>query len=256
MTILSMAARAIVLCLFMTLGAFQTALSQTSETGAVKLEADRITATDTTARPAQAVTHQTLSPLTVNEKIKLGLSRAFLSYESYLWPLLGAYLTEHNNVKAPGKTASDRYADGASRYASSFATRTTATVFASGIYPALFKQEPRYLPSERKGVFPRVLYAASRTFITQGDNGHTQINYSRLAGNFTSAALANIYERDTVEERDDTGRVVSFHRRSGVGPTFRRFGVSLPLGMAVNIVFDEFNLPGKLGNALNHIFKR
>jgi hypothetical protein len=118
----------------------------------------------------------------------------------------------------------------------------------------LFKRDPRYQASNKNGFMSRMLHAASRTVLTQGDNGKTQVNYSRLAGNLTSASLANIYERDTMSERDAQGNVVSFHRRIGAGPTFRRFGMSIPLGAASNIVFDELDLDGRLGRAVRRIF--
>ena len=58
----------------------------------------------------------------------------------------------------------------------------------------------------------RLLYAASRVFVAESDEGNLQPNISRLGGNLTASALSNIWERNT-PGRD----------RIGVGPTFGRF---------------------------------
>ena len=108
----------------------------------------------------------------------------------------------------------------------------------SGVYPVIFKQDPRYYPSLKKGFGPRAAHAASRVFVTYGDNGRAQPNYSRLAGNFSAAALANIWERST-PGRD----------RIGTGPTLRRFGYSIGFDILNNVVFREFwpDIMRKLG---------
>jgi hypothetical protein len=180
------------------------------------------------------------------------MRQAFANPGSYVGPAIGAYFTERSEVKAPGKTASDNFADGLSRYARSFATNSTAELLGSGVYPVLFKQDPRYQKSLKHGFVARALYAASRTVVTLGDDGSQQVNYSRLFGNLSSAALANIYERDRVRRRDALGRPVLFERRVGVGTTFESFGISTGVDAATNIAFKEFDVFGKL----RKLFKR
>lgn len=191
-------------------------------------------------------------PMTAREKLGYGMRQAFLKPTSYLGPAIGAYFTEQREVKAPGKTGSDIFADGMSRYARSFATNTTAELLGSGVYPALFKQDPRYQKSKSHGFVARSLYAASRSVVTFGDDGSQQVNYSRLLGNLSSAALANLYERNRVRRRDLQGRPVLYERRVGVGPTFESFGLATAVDAATNIVFQEFDLIGKL----RKLFKR
>ncbi|MEJ7708584.1 MAG: hypothetical protein WKF84_01700 [Pyrinomonadaceae bacterium] len=65
--------------------------------------------------------------------------------------------------------------------------------------------------------------------MTEGDNGRLQPNYSRLGGNISASALANIWERST-PGRD----------RIGVGPTFKRFGTSVGFDVLSFVVFREF----------------
>lgn len=198
---------------------------------------------------------QKQTPLTAEEKLKYGFRRAFLRPGSYIKPAVGAFFTVRNEPKAPGKTSEDRFADGLSRYARSFGTQTVGNIFGKGIYPIIFKQDPRYFASPKSGVSARILYAASRTFVTRSDQGKTQPNYSRLAGYMTSATFANIYEIDTPATRDAQGRALTFHRRIGVAPTFKRFGGSVATDAASNIVFKEFDLGGKLIKVVTKIFR-
>ena len=202
------------------------------------------------ANKTQAATQQgnqpAITPLSARRKLKFGLREAFATPGAYVGPAIGAFITERREVKAPGKTGEDKFADGLSRFARAYATRSSAELLGSGIYPILFKQDPRYYPSPRRGFGDRVLYAAGRTFVTSGDNGRSQANFSRLLGNLTSSGLANLYERNAVRRRDAFGRPVLFERRVGAGPTFESFGISTAVESVNHIVFDEFNLIGKL----------
>ena len=191
-------------------------------------------------------------PLTREQKLKFGLTQAFWTPSAYLSPAVNAFFVERSEVKRPGKSADDKFADGASRYARVFATRSTAEFLGSGLYPVLFKQDPRYKRSDRVEFWPRLFHAASRAVVTQGDNGKTQVNISRMGGNLTAAALANIYERDVVRSRDAFGSPTSFRRRVGFEPTMTNFGVSTGLDALSYILFDEFDVLHRLGK----VFKR
>src|SRR2546423_1623653 len=134
--------------------------------------------TPTPTPTPQAVASPT--PLTANEKMSRAARSAFLNPAAYAFTAVGAALTESREDKQPQKDMNDRFADGMSRFAINFATRTTNTMFSNGIYPALFKQDPRYFPSNKQGFGPRAAYAMSRVLITRGDNGRDQPNISRL----------------------------------------------------------------------------
>ncbi|MGB8509179.1 MAG: hypothetical protein WCD76_12400, partial [Pyrinomonadaceae bacterium] len=162
-------------------------------------------------------------------KMSRSLRATFLSPRGYIFSAIGATLTEARERDQPQKTSADRAADGLSRFARNFATRSTATLLGAGIYPAIFKQDPRYYPSIRQGLGPRALHAASRVFVTYDDRSRSVPNYSRLLGSLSSGALANLYERSTPG-----------HNRTGAGPTLQRFGTSLGFEMFTNIVFKEF----------------
>src|SRR6267143_3119826 len=188
--------------------------------------------------------------LTPRQKLRYGLHEAFLTPGAYLGPAVNAYFTERFDVKALGKTGEDKFADGLSRFGRAFTTRATAELLGSGVYPALFKQNPIYQPSGKHGFMRRALYGASRALITSADNGKHQPNFSRLLGNLTSSSLANLYERDSVERRDARGRVLKFNRRVGVSPTLQSFGISTALDALTYVVFDEFAVLRKLRKIL------
>lgn len=178
------------------------------------------------------------APLTPDEKMRRAFKAAFLSPRPYAFAAVGAAITESREQHQPQKDNSDRVADGLSRFAINFATGSTSTLLGSGVYPALFKQDPRYYPSHKKGFGARAAYAASRVFVTRSDKGQSEPNYSWLGGNLSADALANIWERNTPG-----------HTRIGVRPTFTRFGTGIGLQMLSNIVFREFwpDIRKKLG---------
>lgn len=169
------------------------------------------------------------TPLTSGEKIERSFRSAFLSPFPYVTSALNAGITQFGEDRQPHKDGGDEVADWGSRAARNFATRSTTAVFANGFYPALFKQDPRYERSRRKGFGRRALHAVSRVFVTRDDDGNLEPNYSRFAGVMTASSLANVWERSTPG-----------HDRIGTDATLRRFARSFATGSLNNIVFKEF----------------
>jgi hypothetical protein len=162
------------------------------------------------------------------KKFKYGLTETFLSWQGYLTTGLGAAITEAREKEQPQKTTADRAADGLSRYAIDFATRATKTFLGNGIYPIIFKQSPCYKRSRLPDVPSRILHAVIRVFVTETDNGGLTVNVSRLAGDMTAAAVANVYERNTPG-----------FTRIGLAPTFTRFGTMIGTD-ALSLAVKEF----------------
>ncbi len=182
--------------------------------------------------------------LTAGEKLHYGLRQAFYTPGAYIAPAIGAGYRRFQEADAPSKTGSDKFADYLSDYARLFGTLSTTEIFGSGIYPILFKQNPKYISLKETSQGSasgraRFLYAIGRTFVTNGDNGKRQPNYSRFAGDFTGAAIANVWERNTPSKRDRFGSPTEINRRRGVAPTFSRFGLALGFD-ALSNVLEEF----------------
>jgi hypothetical protein len=169
------------------------------------------------------------APLKADEKVKRSLRSAFLRPTPYLMSAFSAGLTQLGEDSQPQEDNADEVADWGSRTARSFATRTTSTIFSSGVYPALFKQDPRYERSRSRKFGPRVAHALGRVFVTRDDDGNLEPNYSRFAGSFTASALANVWERSTPG-----------HDRIGADATLRRFGRSFISASISNVLLKEF----------------
>jgi hypothetical protein len=175
------------------------------------------------------------APLTGEEKIKRAFRGAFLSPAPYAASIISGGIRQIGEDRLPHKDGGDEVADWGSQSARIFATRTTMRLFTNGFYAAAFRQDPRYEPSQHKNVGRRTLHAVSRVFVTRGDNGNLQPNYSRFAGALTASALANVWEHSTPG-----------HDRIGADATMRRFTRSFASGALSNIVFREF-LPDIIG---------
>jgi hypothetical protein len=169
------------------------------------------------------------APLTAGEKVGGALRGAFLSPLPYAMSAFSAGITQVKEDRLPHKDNGDEAADWGSRAARSFATRTTSSVFTRGVYPALFKQDPRYEPSRSRKFGPRVAHALGRVFVTRDDDGNLEPNYSRFAGALTASALANVWERSTPG-----------HDRIGTDATLRRFGRSFISASISNVFLREF----------------
>jgi len=78
-------------------------------------------------------------------------------------------------------------------YVTSYADFAIGNYMTEGVYPTLLHQDPRYFRRGKGSVITRLGYSAGQIFFTHSDNGHTQINYSELAGNSTAVAIAMTY---------------------------------------------------------------
>ena len=144
--------------------------------------------------------------------------------------LISSIITQWNEDTQAHKTTEDEVADGATRFAINFSRRATRTLLGSGVYPILFKQDPRYDRAEEgKGFAARAGHAVSRVFVQRGDSGKLQPAVSRWAGSLSASALSNLWERST-PGRD----------RIGTKPTFRRFALTFVSGAISNVFFREF----------------
>jgi hypothetical protein len=114
------------------------------------------------------------------------------------------------------------------RYAAAYGNLLTSRIVGSAILPALLHQDPRYFYQGSGTVRSRAWHAISSTFITRGDNGKLQPNYSHVLGSLASGGLANTYHPESDR---------------GLGLTFQTFGISQGANAIGNLV-REFVLRG------------
>lgn len=214
------------------------------------LRADQSTDPTGNLRPTPAWQQR----LSASQKLVYGAKTTYLNPGAYIGPAFRSYFTQRNELSVPTKTRGDNFADGMSFYARYFALQSTANFLASGVYPALLRQDPRYYPAPKRNFGARLLHASSRTFLTRSDGGSPQYNYSKLAGFMTSAALANSYEKNTPKTIDAQGRVNSYTRRTGTAATFRNFGILLASDVIGNVLFNEFRLGDKMATGFRRMF--
>lgn len=95
------------------------------------------------------------------------------------------------------------------RFGSAYTDSVISTFVGRAILPTVLHQDPRYFYRGTGSIRSRALYAIKATFITRGDDGRTEPNYSLLMGNFVTAGVANIY-------RAPSDRTVTLTFRDGL----------------------------------------
>jgi Carboxypeptidase regulatory-like domain len=81
----------------------------------------------------------------------------------------------------------------AKRYGANLADNATGVLLSRGVYPSIFHQDPRYFYKGNGSIGSRLLYAISAAVIARGDDGRWKPNYSHILGNFSAAAISNLY---------------------------------------------------------------
>ncbi len=81
----------------------------------------------------------------------------------------------------------------AERYGAAYTNGFTDIMIGGAILPSLLHQDPRYFYQGTGTNKSRVLHALTTPFVTRGDNGKRQPNYSTIGGDLASAAISNAY---------------------------------------------------------------
>lgn len=148
-------------------------------------------ATDTDSVQATSSAAQNSVPqpdrLTPGGKFNYAVHDSLLSPLSYIKAVAGAGYSEAINSKG------DRgFGWGPDGFAKRFGDRMGGTIIHDfggyWIVASLLHQDPRYHPSPDRRFGHRILYAASRVFVTRGDDGDPQFNVSNLIGMAASNA--------------------------------------------------------------------
>jgi hypothetical protein len=81
----------------------------------------------------------------------------------------------------------------AKRFGAAYADGVIGTMVSNALLPSIFRQDPRYFYKGTGSVGSRALYAMAGTVMCKGDNGHWQMNYSNIIGNFAAGGISNLY---------------------------------------------------------------
>ena len=80
------------------------------------------------------------------------------------------------------------------RYGAAYADGFTGKFVGGAILPSFFRQDPRYFYMGPNGTIrQRVWHAVFSAFVTRGDNGRAEPNYSHILGNASAGALSSLY---------------------------------------------------------------
>lgn len=89
------------------------------------------------------------------------------------------------------------YGQGAAGYGkrlgTTFAGGYSKILLGDAVFPSLLHQDPRYFYQGTGTTKSRLLHAMATPFLTRGDDGKREINYSNILGDLASGALANAY---------------------------------------------------------------
>jgi hypothetical protein len=110
------------------------------------------------------------------------------------------------------------------RFGVNYANSLTDIMLDGAILPSLLHQDPRYYYKGAGTSKGRVAHVLSSLFVTKGDNGRLQPNYSGIGGDLTSAAISNLYYP---------------RANRGAGLVFKGFATTTAIHLAVRML-DEF----------------
>lgn len=125
-------------------------------------------------------------PLTVGGKFKVVTRSAFDPVQFVWYGFLSGLSQAENSEPGYGQGA-EGYGK---RYGAAFADGTIENFMVGAVFPSVLRQDPRFFQSGKGSFIHRTGYAVSRVFLTRGDNGHTQFNFSEIMGSASSAAIS------------------------------------------------------------------
>lgn len=163
------------------------------------------------------------APLDVKQKYRLAW-RTSIDPTSFLAAGIIAGVEQGTNTFPAYGQGAEGYAK---RFGAAYADGFSATLLSNAVFPALFKQDPRYFYKGTGTVRSRVGYALATAVVCKGDNGRWQPCYSAIMGSLAAGGISNLYYPAA--------------DRNGVGLTFANAALGIA-GGAVSNLFEEFLL--------------
>jgi hypothetical protein len=148
-------------------------------------------------------------PMQAKQKFQLSI-RSIIDPVSFLTTAGIAGAEQYQNVFPAYGSGIEGYGK---RYGAAFANHVSGTLLSRAVYPSIFHQDPRYFYKGKGSIRSRALYAMSAAVIARGDDGRWKPNYSRVLGNFSSAAISNLY----YPASDRGASLVVFNGLAGTG---------------------------------------
>jgi hypothetical protein len=125
-------------------------------------------------------------PLTSAEKFNVTARGSFDPFVYFWYAALAGMSQGENSERGYGQGA-EGYGK---RYGAYFADGTIENFMVSAVVPSILHQDPRYFQMGEGGFWHRTAYAVSRIFVTRTDSGHSQFNFSEIAGAAAASTLS------------------------------------------------------------------
>jgi hypothetical protein len=148
-------------------------------------------------------------PMLAKQKIHLGI-RSTIDPVALLSVAGVAGAEQYKNVFPAYGSGFEGYSK---RYGAALANHASGILLGRAVFPSIFHQDPRYFYKGKGSIGSRALYAVSVAVIARGDDGRWKPNYSRILGNFSGAAISNLY----YPAADRGGTLVLFNGLAGTG---------------------------------------
>lgn len=149
------------------------------------------------------------APLTWKLKFRLAFKVAFDPVT-----ITGATLLAGANEVSGTPNYDDGIAGFGERFGENYATQFTDTMIGYALLPSLLHQDPRYFYQGTGTARSRIFHAISNVFVTRGDDGRSEPNFSLLGGDLASAAIASTYYPNS---------------NRGAAQVFQNFGINVAL---------------------------
>jgi hypothetical protein len=137
------------------------------------------------------VNTETVAPTTFpfHERLTIYL-HSFTTPESLIAPLMGAGISQAEGTPREWGGGMEGFGR---RLASSYGRNAISRTIMLGV-ATLDHEDPRYHPSDQKGFWPRTRHAIVATFVSPTTSGGSEPAYSRFAGAYGAAFIANAWE--------------------------------------------------------------
>jgi hypothetical protein len=136
-------------------------------------------------------------PLRSGQKFKAVAQGAFDPVEFVWFGALSGISQWENSESGYGQGAKGYF----KRYGAYAADGWIENFMTAAVFASVLHQDPRYYQKGKGGFWSRTAYAVRCIFITRGDNGKTQFNFSEILGSAVSAGIST-YSYHPRDERN------------------------------------------------------
>ncbi|HEX4486115.1 MAG TPA: hypothetical protein VH088_07620, partial [Terriglobales bacterium] len=130
-----------------------------------------------------------IDPLSWKQKFAITTKSAFDPYEFAIAGALAGVRQAENTYPGFGQ-GMEGYGK---RYVTAFADQVDSNIMVGGVFPTIFKTDPRYFQMGKGRTMVRIVYAFTRILVTRTDSGHRLFNFPEFLGNATTSAISNVY---------------------------------------------------------------